>query len=197
MKKKKIKDQPVFQHDFFDTTSVTDFVLKKTGKAPAGYPAKTKLDKYSWVPFKGKFEERKQAYIKHCLSNPAGENIKGFFYELVRIYKNKGPVHTGAITGALHYINERYDCSDFVMLGIMRMLYQLFDHKLLPKKVKDEAIQTLLNFKYWPDEPGIDSMCYWTENHQIILKISGFVKWAVKNKMGPLNLLLRGYVQPK
>ena len=30
------------------------------------------------------------------------------------------------------------------------------------------ARQAILNFKYWMDEPGHDSMCYWSENHQIL-----------------------------
>ena len=30
------------------------------------------------------------------------------------------------------------------------------------------AHDTVLRFKYWPDEPGTDSLCTWTENHQIL-----------------------------
>jgi hypothetical protein len=32
----------------------------------------------------------------------------------------------------------------------------------------DRARQSVLGFKYWPDEPGRDSLCTWTENHQIL-----------------------------
>ena len=32
------------------------------------------------------------------------------------------------LQGALDYVNDRYDCADFVLLGIMRIRYQLFSH---------------------------------------------------------------------
>ena len=33
----------------------------------------------------------------------------------------------------------------------------------------------MLNFKYWPDEPGIDSMCTWTENHHILFASAAYL----------------------
>jgi hypothetical protein len=32
-----------------------------------------------------------------------------------------------------------------------------------------------LNFKYWMDEPGEDSMCYWSENHQLLFAASEYL----------------------
>jgi hypothetical protein len=32
----------------------------------------------------------------------------------------------------------------------------------------EEIRQVLFNFRYWWDEPGENSMCYWSENHQIL-----------------------------
>ena len=29
-------------------------------------------------------------------------------------------------------------------------------------------IDSLLGFKYWIDQPGLDAMCYFTENHQFV-----------------------------
>ena len=37
------------------------------------------------------------------------------------------------------------------------------------------AKETILNFKYWPDEPGIDSMCTWTENHYILFSSAAYL----------------------
>lgn len=161
-------EEPVFQHDFFDTTSVTDFKVIQKGTPPPGYPAETQPDRYSPVPFAADYEQRKEAFLEHCLRNPAGETIKGYYYELARLYKNRGPVYQGAVEGALEYIDHRYDCADFVLLGIIRLLYQFPDSGLVDQGLLDQAAKTVLNFKYWPDEPGIDSMCYWTENHQIM-----------------------------
>jgi hypothetical protein len=38
----------------------------------------------------------------------------------------------------------------------------------LPEGGVERIQKSLLAFKYWIDEPGKDSMCYWSENHQIL-----------------------------
>ncbi|HNR31673.1 MAG TPA: hypothetical protein PKI11_12360, partial [Candidatus Hydrogenedentes bacterium] len=35
--------------------------------------------------------------------------------------------------------------------------------------------RTVLGFKYWPDEPGVDSMCTWSENHHILFASAGYL----------------------
>ncbi|MBN1573045.1 MAG: hypothetical protein JW984_07615 [Deltaproteobacteria bacterium] len=167
-------EEKTFVHDFFDTSGMADFTFKNVGKPPAGYP-KGSPDTFSGSPVYPTYKRRRKALVDHCLKNPAGGNIKGYYYELVRLAENKGPVHTGLISSALRYIDDRYDCSDFVMLGIVRLLYQLKDSKLLPEKILKDAERTLLNFKYYPDEPGIDSMCYWTENHYIMFAANEYL----------------------
>ncbi|WP_430509174.1 hypothetical protein [Gottfriedia solisilvae] len=38
-----------------------------------------------------------------------------------------------------------------------------------------EMETTILSFKYWMDEPGDDSMCYWSENHQLLFFTCAYV----------------------
>lgn len=64
------------------------------------------------------------------------------------------------------FIDTRCDCSDFRMTTIIKVLYSYMDK--LEEKTKEKIEETVLNFKYWMDEPGDDSMCYWSENHQIL-----------------------------
>lgn len=64
------------------------------------------------------------------------------------------------------YIDARYDCADFRMVCIIRTLY-LYTH-LLSKETVQIMKKTVLDFKYWMDEPGEDNMCTWSENHQMI-----------------------------
>jgi hypothetical protein len=64
------------------------------------------------------------------------------------------------------YIDCRFDCADFRMVSIIRTIYS-YPH-LLSDKTVERIKNTILNFKYWMDEPGHDSMCYWSENHQIL-----------------------------
>ena len=131
--------------DFFKTTSVNDFKLKNIGHPPSGYNLQKTQDVYSKLPFKQKYSERKQAFIAHCLQNPGSDAIKGFFYELVRISENQGPVWLGLIESALNYIDSRLDCSDFVLLGIMRLCFQFRKNPLvtpdLLKKAKKHELQ--------------------------------------------------------
>ena len=164
-----------YQHDFFDTSGVDDFKIKNTGRPPRGYPVNTTPDSYCHQPFALSFEARKQQFLYHCAGNPSGSHIKGFYYELARLYLNRGPIHESLLQGVLDYINDRYDCSDFVLLGIVRILYQFFETDLLTHSFKSNLVQTVLDFKYHPEEPGIDSMCYWTENHQIMFVTNAYL----------------------
>jgi hypothetical protein len=54
------------------------------------------------------------------------------------------------------------------MAGFLRLLYLDRADPSLPEEVRQEVKEAVLNFKYWIDEPGVDSMCYWSENHQIL-----------------------------
>jgi len=70
------------------------------------------------------------------------------------------------LDGTLKYIQGEYDCSDFDLVNIIRILYH-FGNKI-PVDYKKKMEVVLLNFRYWWDEPGANSMCYWSENHQIL-----------------------------
>ncbi len=75
-------------------------------------------------------------------------------------------IDEGQILEILDFINKRYDCSDFRMVCILRSLYSYQD--LISTDTLEKMKETVLDFKYWIDEPGIDGMCYWSENHQLI-----------------------------
>ena len=64
------------------------------------------------------------------------------------------------------YINKRFDCADFKLTTLIRIYLQFGD--ILPQQTRDKIKNTILNFKYWMDEPGKDSMCFWSENHQML-----------------------------
>jgi hypothetical protein len=79
------------------------------------------------------------------------------------------------IRATLDFIDQRKDCADFSMHAILRMLLQFGDHPTLSPELLDQARRTVLDFKYWPDEAGIDSLCTWTENHQILFASAAFL----------------------
>jgi len=87
--------------------------------------------------------------------------------------ENDEPIELADIKNIKAWVDGRYDCSDFRLQSITRIL---FDHG---DKLSDEAHaelkQMLLGFKYWMDEPGRDGMCYWSENHQILFAASEYL----------------------
>ena len=66
----------------------------------------------------------------------------------------------------LDFIHTRYDCADFRMVCILRSLYAYAG--LVSPSTLSAMKKTVLGFKYWMDEPGVDSMCFWSENHQLL-----------------------------
>ena len=154
--------------EFSATVGVQDFNYRNVGPAPAGFPTRYIPDSYSREVFKPSYEERKAAFVAHVLANPGVDTVKGLFYELIRLEQNQGPIHEPLLNAALDYIDSRLDCADFVLTAMIRLQYQLIDSELLSDEFRSRLRQTILGFKYWPDEPGVDSMCYWTENHHLL-----------------------------
>ncbi|MBB6480092.1 hypothetical protein [Spirochaeta isovalerica] len=77
------------------------------------------------------------------------------------------------IDGTLEYIKGRYDCSDFRIPSMIRILYSHSDK--LPADVAEKIRETATGFKFWMDQPGDDSMCYWSENHQLLFSSSEYL----------------------
>lgn len=64
----------------------------------------------------------------------------------------------------LDQIEKRYDCSDFLVSGVIRYMRNYPLDEELAGKVKD----TLLNWRYWMTFEGSDGMCFWSENHSLL-----------------------------
>jgi hypothetical protein len=77
---------------------------------------------------------------------------------------------------AKEYIDGRYDTADFNMPVMLRLQY-LFGDVIADISPEGSRMlkETFLNAKYWMTEPGEDSMCYWSENHQILLAVSEYM----------------------
>ena len=77
------------------------------------------------------------------------------------------------LSNQCEYMNRRFDCADFRA----QLLFKI--HKDCYNKLSDRCRnlikKTFLDFKYFMDEPGDDSMCYWSENHQIMFAVSEYL----------------------
>ena len=149
-----------------------DYQIRASQQAPEGYPASPVADFFAEQPFMPTFEERKQVYIQHVLRNPAPANTKPVWFELIRCAAGQKP-HEGVIQAALDFIAARRDCADFVLHSILRLLYQ-FPECVSPA-LRERARQVVLGFKYFPNEPGVDSLCTWTENHYILYTSAAYL----------------------
>ena len=119
--------------------------------------------RYSTAPY-GTFAERREEAL--ILAARVEGNV---FAEIAKMALGRwGDVDTSVIEKAIAGINERRDCSDFYLVGLLGMMIRYGADPAFPEKLKQPLEECVLNFRYWMDEPGADAMCFWSENHQIL-----------------------------
>lgn len=72
------------------------------------------------------------------------------------------------ILNTCEHINARKDCSDFIIQGLLRLLCWEKANPHLQPELVEKMKSTVLNFKYWVDEPGDTVMYMGSENHRIL-----------------------------
>ena len=79
------------------------------------------------------------------------------------------------LEGAIERIDIREDCADFTACGLVRF-YIENEHRLAEEN-KAEIKACLTGFKYWMDQYDgrDDSMCHWSENHQILFATTEYL----------------------
>lgn len=97
-------------------------------------------------------------------------NENQVYWDLVN---GNGAIDWKRLDGTLEYVKSEYDCSDFRLVNLIRILYEFEDE--IPIDYKNKIEQVLFNFRYWMDEPGENSMCYWSENHQILFSSAEYL----------------------
>jgi len=122
-----------------------------------------------------KSADRLHAYLRALADNDWGEP-SGFAgrtcfqcipaLELERRGEDPGQFRDEWIDHSLMLLHERMDCQDFSMVALVRMLHRYPDSPLLaPRRGIIEA--ALLAAKYDEGDPGEDTCCWLTENHQV------------------------------
>ena len=79
------------------------------------------------------------------------------------------------LEGAIERIDIREDCADFTACGLIR--FYLENKHRLAEENKAEIQKCLTGFKYWMDQYDgrKDSMCHWSENHQILFAVTEYL----------------------
>ena len=79
------------------------------------------------------------------------------------------------LEGAIERIDIREDCADFTACGLIR--FYIENKHRLAEENKEEIKKCLTGFKYWMDQYDgrTDSMCHWSENHQILFAVTEYL----------------------
>lgn len=86
-------------------------------------------------------------------------------------------VSSEAVELACHFLESRYDCADFYAIGLLALLYRNPERAapIIRPDDQQRIESALRGFKFWLDEPGLDAMCYFTENHQVLFHVSSYL----------------------
>lgn len=120
-------------------------------------------NEYSERPY-GTLRERNREALDYAVTQK--DNL---YAEIAKFALGKwADVELSVILKTIASINQRGDCSDFYLVGLLGALARYGDNEAFPADLKAAIKACVLGFKYWLDEPGVDAMCYTTENHSIL-----------------------------
>src|SRR5690606_39783757 len=65
--------------------------------------------------------------------------------------------------------------ADFYSIGLLALLERYAGTPALLAEDQAKIEEAFTNFKFWIDEPGLDAMCYFTENHQVLFHVTAYL----------------------
>lgn len=125
-------------------------------------------NQFSRAPY-GDYESRRREALEHLANMPYDIPAAMAALELGKTER----VSSEAVAVACHFMENRYDCADFYAIGLLALLYRFPD--ALQTQDRQRIETAFRQFKYWIDEPGLDAMCYFTENHQILFHVAAYL----------------------
>lgn len=125
---------------------------------------------FSAQPY-GDYESRRKEVLSHLARMPYDVPAALAALELGIIDR----IPSSAVALACHYMETRCDCADFYAVGLLALLERCGDSPVLAQEDRARIEAAFLGFKYWIDEPGLDAMCYFTENHQFLFHVSAYL----------------------
>ena len=81
-------------------------------------------------------------------------------------------VDEDVIRDTCEFIAARKDCADFVIQGVLRLMYWEQEQRRLSAGINAMMKDTVLGFKYWVDEPGDTVMYMGSENHRLLFHVA-------------------------
>ena len=124
---------------------------------------------FATQPIAASYAERRQMYLDYVSGLPTPDERGGIFTDLAKLENGGKSISAVALDKALAFVDAREDTADFTMAGLIRMYYKHAGSGVLSPDQEERLKQSILNFKYWLDEPNPTYMELWTENHQILI----------------------------
>lgn len=90
---------------------------------------------------------------------------------LVRHAREGARIGPDDVATSLELVDARGDCADFEALALLSAWHHVPADGWEPG-VRDRVRASLLGLKYWITQPGLDAMCYFTENHQFVWHVA-------------------------
>ncbi len=75
------------------------------------------------------------------------------------------------LASARHRIVTRGDCADFEVIALL-FAWHWIPASQWQEGLREEVRAELTAMKYWITQPGLDAMCYFTENHQFVWHVA-------------------------
>ncbi len=97
-------------------------------------------------------------------------------YRMVALDLAEGRRDEAWLLRRLEFVDTRLDLADHRLAGILKLYLSagefLLDHQ------RERIERTMLGFRYHWDEPGVDSMCTWSESHQLLFAACEYLAGA-------------------
>ncbi len=112
--------------------------------------------------------ERKREVLEYLAEH--GEQRMGTALAMLALGHAPDAKFRAILEQTLASIEERQDCSDFVMVPLL-WAYGACG-SAFPADIAARTEAAALNYRYWVDEPGNDVMWFWSENHVLCFHVS-------------------------
>jgi hypothetical protein len=127
-----------------------------------------------------RLEERRRLVLEHYAGFPSTVYRRPNIWTEVARYAvahyyddaEPAPVDESVIHATCAFIADRKDCADFVIQGILRLMYWERENPRLSPEINAMMKDTILGFKYWVDEPGDTVMYMGSENHRLLFHVA-------------------------
>ncbi len=114
--------------------------------------------------------ERKKYIQKSLLAN-SPQNITKALLLLSQGFVNEDTYKS--IDNGMALIDSKGDCADFQFVPLVWLMKEYKD--LLSVEYQEKLEKSILEFRFWIDEPGNDAMWWFSENHAFLFHISQYL----------------------